>query len=233
MGIFNTEDRMREATGKGPRDPVWEPPPPAPEKPVWRPWIVGLIVAAAAIFLITAVALAQPNIAPGTTVSTTGPVTSSTTIETGTLAGQALMWVLSVFGTAVGSLLTGVLYRLFKSAGVDITDKFRARLQEIVVNGLNAGTAAAAAGLAGKGTVTVKQPIIADAVRYVQTHAADTLKALGVDPASDEAVSAIRARIETAIADPTVPTPPVLAPPPGLTLSPSAGSLPVTQFTKG
>ncbi len=164
----------------------------------------------------TTLAQAPPpaNIAPGTTVSTTGPVTSSTTIETGTLAGQALMWVASVFGTAVGSVLVGWLYRLFKVAGITATDAMRARLQQIVVNGLNAGAAAAAGRLEGKGSVAIKQPIVAEAVRYVQEHGKDELKALGVDPSSNAAVDAIKARIETAITDPTVPTPAVLTPPP-------------------
>jgi hypothetical protein len=166
------------------------------------------------------------NTVPGTTVSTTGPVTSSTTIETGTLAGQVLLWLTSAFGTVLGTVAVGWIVRLFKLAGINATDAMRARLQQIVVNGLNAGAAAVAGGLVGKGSVAVKQPIVAVAVRYVQEHGAEELKALGVDPASDKAIEAIKARIETAIADPAVPTPAVLTPTPApaSALSVTAGS---------
>jgi hypothetical protein len=54
--------------------------------------------------------------------------------------------------------------------------------------------------------------VVASTVAYVQDHGADTLKKLGIDPNSNIAVDAIKARIETAINDPAAPTPPVLDP---------------------
>jgi hypothetical protein len=89
----------------------------------------------------------------------------------------------------------------------------RARLQEMVVNGLNISAPAVEKQLAGKGQVEIKNAVVSSAVAYVQAHGADEIKALGLDPQSGAAVEAIRARIETAVADPTVPTPPVLDPP--------------------
>ena len=69
--------------------------------------------------------------------------------------------------------------------------------------------------------------IVAQAVAYTQEHGAETIKALGLDPQSGAAVEAIKAHIETAIADPMVPTPKVLDAVPGAkiddgTLRPSA-----------
>lgn len=144
------------------------------------------------------------------TVTTTGPVTSDTTISVGTLAGQVLTWVVAVFGVPIGSLLTAWLYRLFQQAGVTMTDSMRARLQEMVVNGLNIGVAKATAGMTGKAPVQIKNEAVEHAIDYVQLHGANELKALGFDPSSNIAVDAIKARIETAITDINTPTPKVL-----------------------
>ncbi len=60
--------------------------------------------------------------------------------------------------------------------------------------------------------ISVQNQVIQDAVAYTQTHAAETIKALGLDPESGQAVQAIRARIATAIVDPSTPTNPVITP---------------------
>ena len=174
-----------------------------------------LLIAAATIMLVDASALAQVA-APATqnTVTTTGPVSSETTISVGTLAGQVLTWIASVFSVPIGGLLTAWLYRLFTKAGVDMTDAMRARLQEIVVNGINHGAQKASADIAGRGRVDIKNTAVAHAINYVQEHGADELKALGVDPNSNVAVDVIKARIETAITDANTPTNKVLDPTP-------------------
>lgn len=180
-----------------------------------------LIVAIAATFLAFApmtVVLAQspatavtaPGTASQTAVSTTGAVTSDTTISIGTIAGQVLTWIAAAFALPIGTVLTMWLMRLFKLAGVQVTDQMKDQLQGIVVNGINAAAANATLQAAGKGTVAIKSQVVADAVTYVQRHGAETIKALGLDPQSGEAVEAIKARIATAIADPATPTPPVL-----------------------
>ena len=146
------------------------------------------------------------------TVTTTGPVKSETTISTGSIAGEVLTWIVAAFGVPIGGLLTAWLMRLFKIAGVQISDAARDRLQQIILNGLNVGAAKATTDLAGKGQVEIKDAAMAHAVAYVQAHGAETIKQLGLDPNSGAAVEAIRAHIETAIADPTVSTPAVLDP---------------------
>jgi hypothetical protein len=146
------------------------------------------------------------------TVTTTGPVESTTTISVGTIAGQVLTWVATVFGASIGTLLTAWLYRLFKLAGVAMTDAMRARLQEMVINGLNIGAQTAAADLDNKGAIQIKQATIQHAINYVQTHGVEELHNLGIDPNSNIAVDAIKARIATAIADANAPTPAILTP---------------------
>lgn len=156
----------------------------------------------------------QPGTAPVTqnTVTTTGPVTSETKISVGTIAGEAVMWVASVFGTTIGAALTALIWRLLKNAGIAGNDLLRQRLQGMIVNGLNAGAREVSDSLKDKGQIEIKNDVVAKAVVYVQEHGKDTLKQLGIDPTSNEAVEAIKARIETAINDPATPTPPAVEP---------------------
>lgn len=152
---------------------------------------------------------AQP-VATQNTITTSGPVTSTTKIETGTIASQAILWVGSVFGTSIGAALTALLMKLLKNAGFTGNEILRQKLQDMIVNGLNAGAQQAADSLKSKGQIEIKNAVVAKTVAYVQAHGADTLKQLGVDPNSNAAVDAIKARIETAINDPAAPTPAVL-----------------------
>lgn len=156
------------------------------------------------------------------TVTTTGPVSSETTISVGTLAGQALEWTITAFGVPIGTLLSAWLYRLFRQAGVNLSDSMRARLQEIIINGLAIGAKKASENLAGRGQVEIKNAALVNAVKYVQDHGADTIKELGFDPNSNIAVEAIKARMETAITDVNTPTPAVLGGPPQPVAAPAA-----------
>lgn len=157
---------------------------------------------------------ASPPAAAQNTVTTTGPVTSTTTIETGTLAGQALLWVYSTFGVVVGSALTRLILKLATKFGIQGAQIASDRLDDLVVRALHFGADYAAAYMKGKGEIEVKNAIVAKAVEYSQEHGASLIQALGDDPQSAKAIEGIKARIETAIADPTVPTPAVLAPTP-------------------
>jgi len=163
-----------------------------------------------------AITVAPPAvIAPAATqntITTTAPVTSSTSISVGTLAGKVLTWAAAAFGSILATIFAAWGVRLFKLAGVQISDAARDRLQQIILNGLNAGAKEAAVYLAGKDKVEIKSEIVKLAVAYTQDHGADAIKTLGLDPKSGAAVEAIQARIETAIADPAVSTPTVLDP---------------------
>jgi hypothetical protein len=146
------------------------------------------------------------------TVTTTGPVSSQTSISIGTLAGQVLTWAATAFGSLLATIFAAWGVRLFKLAGVQMTDAARDRLQAIILNGLNSGAEQVSHDLAGKGQVDVKNAVVAKAVEYAQAHGADTIKQLGLDPKSGAAVEVIKARVETLIADPGVATPAVLDP---------------------
>lgn len=155
----------------------------------------------------------QPGGADTPKVALIQPAAPAPIIDTGTLAGQALTWVITTFGTLIGGVLTAWLYKMFQKAGIDLTAAQRDQLDSIIVNGLHAGASTAQEQLRGKGQIEVKDIALQNAVRYVQLHGADTLKALGSDPMSQTAVEVIKARIEKAIADPNAPTPAMFDPP--------------------
>lgn len=133
-------------------------------------------------------------------------------VHFGPILKEVIKWTAAAFGTALAATATAALYKVFSYFGVQTTESQRNQLQGIIVNGLNdAATKAEAAVVANpKLDVDVKQKIVSDAIDYAQKHGADTIKALGLDPNSGEAVEAIKARIATAIADPNTPTPSAL-----------------------
>jgi hypothetical protein len=159
-------------------------------------------------------AVAQTAPATQNTINTTAPVSSDTTISVGTLAGQALMWTVTVFGVPIGTLVTAWVYRLFRMAGVNLTDAARARIQEIVLNGMHKGAEDAERDLAGQGVVAIHNQAVANTVAYVRAHGVDELKQMGVNPNDNAAVDVVKARIAAMAADPEVATPKALDAPP-------------------
>lgn len=159
------------------------------------------------------VAVGQGQLATGGVVLVQAPSPQQApgaVIDTGTLAGQALTWVVTTFGGTIGLTLTTLLYRMLQRKNIELSEKARERLQEIIVNGLNLGAAEIAKRMEGKGQIDVKNAVVASTIGYVQDHGVETLKKLGIDPTSPQAISAIRARIESAIIDPDTPTHPLL-----------------------
>ena len=167
-------------------------------------------------YLAQAAPIAQtaPNIAPGTTVSTTGPVTSSTQIDVGSIASSAFAWAATAALGVVVPFIVKLLLAVAARFGQATTDALRARFTEFVTNGANLLVAAGAERLRGLSPIEVKGAILADLVRYVQAHGAETVKKLGVDPQSPKLVEAVQAQLETAITNPAVPTATALSPRP-------------------
>lgn len=158
----------------------------------------------------TAVAATAQPAATQNTITTTAPVSSNTTISVGTIAGEALDWAVIAFGGTLTGFGVQLLRKLAQKAGVELSDKMSQQLNETLLNGLNAAAARAETAMAGKAVVDIKSQIIADAITYAQDHRADTIKKLGLDPQTGTAVLALRARIDTLVADPAKPTPAVL-----------------------
>jgi len=190
-----------------------EPPPPAttatpPQRPPLR------IVQAPAPVPPAAPTPVQAPAATQNTITTTAPVSSETTISVGSLAGQALDWAFIAFGGVLTTFLTRLFIKLAAEAGVRITKGLSDQINEALLNGLNHGESELSAELQGKDPITIKNAIVASAVEYAQTHRADAIEKLGLNPQSGAAVQSLRARIATLVADPDKPTPAVLAPTP-------------------
>jgi hypothetical protein len=147
-------------------------------------------------------------------VETSAPVTATTTVKGGSIAASVLEWFQVAFVGVVSGVLIFLANRILGWLGVQTTDQQKSQLQDIIVNGLNAGAEKAKEGLRANQRLdfSVKSQIVADAIDYTQRHAADTIQALGLNPQSGEAVEAIKARIEAALNDPKLPTPPEITP---------------------
>jgi hypothetical protein len=155
---------------------------------------------------------------PTTTVQTSAPITSTTVVKGGDLAAQIISWLQVAFGGTIGTVALYIFVRGLNYIGIKITEENKSQLQGIIVNGINAAAAKAETQLRGNPNldINVKSQIIADAVGYAQDHGAEVIRALGLDPKSGEAVEAINARIQTALNDPTVPTPATITPATGM-----------------
>lgn len=130
----------------------------------------------------------------------------------GDVAASIIQWAIAAFGPLIAASVLWLVMRLLKAAGLKNTDLLKDQLQAIIVNGINIGAVRAQGLLAGQGRVQVKDKAVMFAIDYVQAHGGNIIKALGLDPQSGEAIQAIRARIETALADPTTPTSPIVTP---------------------
>lgn len=192
-------------------------------KPFWKGAGYGAAfsIGTAALWY-SAFALAQ-NVDPGFITDAPGytpapvapgiaPIGTPVFVNVGSLGSDVLTWMAAVFTPVLGSILTAAIYQFLKKMGIDMTDAMRARLQEVVVNGLNIGAAKAEDALRSAPAVDVKSTAVAHAIEYVQAHGADTLKALGFDPKDQKTIEAIQARAESAILNPNVPTASILNP---------------------
>lgn len=125
-----------------------------------------------------------------------------------------LIQVLTAVAAAVIPIVAGfavnALQKMAAKNGVELKQAQLDRLNEMLVNGLNAG-AATAKQLTALPAGADKEKFIKDqAVAYVQAHGKELLADLKSDLSDPEVQAAIRARIETLITSATAPTPPVL-----------------------
>lgn len=133
-------------------------------------------------------------------------------IDVGTYAGQAVAWVVAVFGSAIAAFLIRLIYKAAQLVGIKLTQQQLERLDDFIVHGLHAGADMAQKKLAADPNlrISVKDESLAGMVNYVKDHGPATLKALGVNLTDPSVEEALRARAEKLIQDPSVPTPTVL-----------------------
>ena len=168
----------------------------------------------------TFVKMAPLLMADATTATTTktetptAPASVTTTVKGGTLAAQVLEWFQVALVPVLGGALVGLLLKGMAWLGIQTTSQQSDQLQKIAMNGINDAMAKAESSLKNNPAldINVKNQVVADAVKYTQDHAAETIKALGLDPQSGKAVEAIRAKIATALNDPSTPTPAAITP---------------------
>ena len=148
--------------------------------------------------------------APGVTVTTTGPVASETTISVGTITGQIMLVIWTAFGGIIIYYGSIVLQKLAVHFGVQISEGQRAEYADHILHAVNLVAPKAAQEFAGKGQIEIKNAAVEYAIEYMRTHHDELGKAIGIDASQSLGKEQIKAQIETAIADPTVPTPKIL-----------------------
>lgn len=165
----------------------------------------------AMLFVVVDAALGQP-VAVTTVPPAASPV--AVTYSIGSLAGDVLQWVIVAFVIPAIPILSALALKWLQRFNIQISDQQRARLDEMVINGINANAPKLLDKFKASGQIEIRNQVVNSAVEYVQKHGSDTIKALGLDPKSGDAVEAIRARIETALLDPAAPTNPAIPDPP-------------------
>lgn len=189
---------------------------------------VGILLSAGAVllvkelitqpmsYLVAFLVLVSPALAyaqdQAPTVVTT---TADTMVNLGDIFSSLLSIVVTFFAVPFGALLINFALKLVQGAGVSVTEARKTQLQGLVVNGINWAAKELGTQLQGKMTVDVKSRLIKEVIDYVQLHGADLLKSLGVKPDSPEIATAVAARVEKALNDPSQPTPPAVTPPSG------------------
>lgn len=182
-------------------------------------WLAALCFSIALGFTIIAVANAQaptpdgaalPDLSGVVTVGGDGKVT----VNVGLFGSQIIAWVVTTFGSVFALALSTWVWRLAQALKIGADEKLRKRFQDIILSGISIGAAKAEAQLTHDAPkIEVKNAATAIAVQYVQDHAADTAKKLGLDVMSTEAVDAVKANIEKMVNDPLVATPASISPP--------------------
>lgn len=150
-------------------------------------------------------------------VSTPGaPVVVATTdkpdytVSGGSIIVSVIDWLHLAFKGLIVLVVVAGITKGLSLMGVQTNQQMNDRLVEMATNGVNEAASRAKANLDGKFPIEVKNKIVQEAIEYTKAHGADTIKALGLDPEKGEVSAALRAKIETIIVDPKIPTNPGL-----------------------
>lgn len=106
------------------------------------------------------------------------------TIDLGGLLGQLILTIVTLFGAPIAWYLVKLVARLAHQAGFDLDEARRARLQEMVENGLREAATRTGTALGGKLEIGTRQMLVTEAAAYLAKHGAETLAKLNGDPES-------------------------------------------------
>lgn len=131
------------------------------------------------------------------------------------IMNEQLMNLLIVASTTAIPIVAGfatiALNKIAKRNGVDLDAQRLAKLNSMLVNGMNLAASEVKEAENRPTGTDLKAFIIARAINYVSKHGAENLAAIGADPNGPKDQEALKARAETLIADPNQPTPAVLS----------------------
>ncbi len=115
----------------------------------------------------------------------------STTVDLNPLLRAIIDSILPMAATIVAGALTLLFAKAAQAVGYNLDDARRARLQEIIENGVAYAASAVKGMTPNLSPIDVRSVIVAEAARYVAEHGAATIRKLGGDPANQEAIAEI------------------------------------------
>ena len=184
-----------------------------------RKYLVG------SVQLLALAGLLQLAMVSGVALSQTAPVAAPvavTVYEPSVMdrvleVSNTVLWtVLAIATPIIATLIVNMLVKIAAGIGFSMDEAQRRRLQELVVNGLNA-LASRKDIRPAKGAVIEAGSTAAEFVTdYVKEHGPKTVAALAKDPDSASFKEAIIARANKALNDPAEPTPAVITPDHGM-----------------
>lgn len=113
---------------------------------------------------------------------------------------NALALVILAAAPIIAKRAIDALQAFAAKQGIELNQARLDRLDAMLVNGMNAAAAAATSG-------KTKEQIKSDALAYARQHGPELLDSLKADLSDPKTQAALRARMETLIANPSVPTP--------------------------
>ena len=125
---------------------------------------------------------------------------ADTSFSIGTGIADLLGTLAAIFGSVIGGFAVKWIKAVAARAGVQVSQDMSDKLDAIIENGIHNGANKIGADLSGKLTVTVKNQVAAEAVKYAQAHGVETIKSLtGVDPSDPKVIEALQARAAKAL----------------------------------
>lgn len=128
------------------------------------------------------------------------------TVDSANLATAFLNWVEVAISAPLGGILIWIAMRVLTVIGVKNANDVKAQLTDMAPRAINWAFSQLREAVKGLPPIEVHNQTAELAVEYMRQHGAGIIKSAGLDPQSGDVTEALRAHIETAIADPSVPT---------------------------
>jgi hypothetical protein len=140
------------------------------------------------------------------------PPDAQTVLSWGSVFSTLFLGVVSFLAPIIAYFIILLLNKILKYVGFQLDNARRDRLQEIVVNGINLAAIRIGSDIKGRMPAQLNSEFQKEVFSYVLSHGDEVMAELGFSKTDPKLVDAIQARIEKALNDPNVATPPLVTP---------------------